>query len=150
MGVTGNKTWGIFVAALLTSVLCGNAKAEFERIFRAGFEPSALQPGATQLVARPNAFLTNSPTQVRFQVRLLPSAGLTVSRVDLYRATSTGTVVGAPLCDLRDNGLLSNGDDIGGDSVYSCLVTLTESTPKELFLVSRAVTSQLSEDSLLG
>ena len=43
--------------------------------------------------------------------------------------------VGSPLCALLDNGNSANGDQKAGDNVYSCMVTLQESSPGKVYLM---------------
>jgi hypothetical protein len=139
-------------ALLATSLLlpCIASASLEDRIVRSGFEAPALPSDGAQLLATPDAFFTSQPTQVRFQARLLGSPGGIFSRVDLYRAGDGNRPVGAPLCELQDNGQLDNGDDIRGDSVFSCFVTFTEGAPGEIHLVVHAISAATDDSARLG
>ncbi|HMB53757.1 MAG TPA: hypothetical protein VKU40_10590, partial [Thermoanaerobaculia bacterium] len=76
--------------------------------------------------------LTDTSTRVRVQALVLPRPDLDPDSVVLLR-TDAGD---QQLCQLEDNGNLANGDDVAGDSVFSCFVTLFE--PEELTLGLRA------------
>jgi len=78
------------------------------------------------ILASPKEFLVGSSTQVRIQAQVTPNPNLNTSSVQLRR-------VGGPiLCNLFDNGILANGDDVAGDSVYSCFVTFLENAPSTI------------------
>ncbi|ASJ74562.1 hypothetical protein [Granulosicoccus antarcticus] len=90
-----------------------------------------------QLVASPTDFLTNTQTEVRFQMRLLPGAELPGNVAQLFRTTD-GVPFGQALCTLKDDGALDNGDDLAGDKVYSCLSPFIESSESTVNLVVSA------------
>ena len=86
----------------------------------------------------PTGFLTNQSTQVRVQAQVAPIPPPTPNTVLLFRLDGASAPAGTPLCTLEDNGNISNGDDIAGDSVYSCFVTFLETSPKQIHLVVSA------------
>ncbi len=90
------------------------------------------------VVAAPTQFFTATPTQVRFQSQIPPSALLDTASVKLYAADGSGMPSGGALCTLRDNGVLGNGDDVAGDNVYSCFASFQSPTAATVRLVVSA------------
>jgi hypothetical protein len=88
--------------------------------------------------ADPTGFLVDSSTSVRVQARISPNPGLDQSSVRLLRLDDEFAPVGSPLCTLVDDGSLERGDDIAGDSVFSCFATFLESSPGTIRLIVRA------------
>ena len=91
-----------------------------------------------EVVAAPKQFFVNTPTQVRFQSQIPPSALLDAQSVKLFRADAGGNPTGAALCALLDNGKLVNGDDVAADNVYSCFATFNSAAPETVRLVVSA------------
>jgi hypothetical protein len=87
----------------------------------------------------PDAFFTNTQTQVRVLAQILPQAGLDSSSATLYEVDDNLNPLGASLCSLLDNGNLGNGDDIAGDSVFSCFVTLNKASPTQIHLAAQVL-----------
>jgi hypothetical protein len=87
----------------------------------------------------PSGFLINTPQNVRIQARLVPSQQLDQNSVRLFEVDpATQLPAGNSLCNLLDNGSLGNGDDVGGDHVFSCIVSFNEQTPRRIRLIVQA------------
>lgn len=84
------------------------------------------------VVAEPDAFFIDTPTLVRVQARVPPDPELDPSGVFLLRLSDG--LVEVPVCNLLDNGDLGNGDDIAGDSVFSCFSPFDEPQPVSILL----------------
>lgn len=88
----------------------------------------------------------NESTQIRIQTQVLSS---TVESIELFsvKTLKAPEEESTPICTLLDNGSLDNGDDIAGDSVYSCIFTMSESSPGKLqfyFQTTEGESSSLS------
>ncbi|HEX7182833.1 MAG TPA: hypothetical protein VF756_13400 [Thermoanaerobaculia bacterium] len=92
-----------------------------------------------EIDAQPTAFFTDTPTRVRVQVRIQPDPLLDPASLSLLRVDAGLNPIGSPLCNPRDNGNLGNGDDIAGDSVFSCFADFLEPEPGVVRLIVRAV-----------
>lgn len=95
--------------------------------------------GEIQLVASTTAFLTNEQTEVRFQAAIPPVPGLVRGSPTIQLVDEAGSPIGGPLAALLDSGALEDGDDIAGDGVYSCFLTLVESQPSTLRIRAQAL-----------
>lgn len=100
------------------------------------------------VVAEPTGFFVDTPTHVRIQAQVLPNPDLDTSSVKLFRLVDSTTVAGDPLCNLLDNGDLANGDDIFGDSVFSCFVDFVETEPTDILLLVTASVADTPVSSL--
>jgi len=94
----------------------------------------AAGPADVTLDVDPFDFLTHTSTRVRVQALVLPKPDLDPDSVVLLR-TDLGDL---QLCQLQDNGNLGNGDDVAGDSVFSCFVTFFEPDPVTIGLRAEA------------
>ncbi len=84
--------------------------------------------------AEPSDFFTNQPTRVRVQAQIFPDPLLDPNSVLLVRLDGN-----VSLCNLLDNGSLANGDDIAGDSVFSCFADFLQATPASIGLQVQAM-----------
>jgi len=150
-GQTGEVSWTVTqdvaaaIAAGATSVnwlLQGEKPAAFNLRFHAKEGPHpelaarlvlTFNTPDIQLQANVTSFLAGQPTTVRFQAQVSPSPALDPNSVTLKRTSDD-----AQLCQLRDNGDLGNGDDIAGDSVFSCFASFNEGTPTEIGVAAAA------------
>jgi hypothetical protein len=112
------------------------AESDLQWTFAAAFPTLSVS-----IQASPKEFLVGSSTQVRIQAQVTPDPSLNTSSVQLRR-------VGGPiLCNLLDNGILANGDDVAGDSVYSCFVTFLENAPSTIGIFVTATVAGQTQSS---
>lgn len=90
-----------------------------------------------QVYADPTTFLAGTGAKVRIRTRIFPHPGLDPASVRVFRVDDDLRPVGDALCQPKDNGDRANGDDLFGDSVYSCFITFLESTPSTIRLVAQ-------------
>lgn len=75
----------------------------------------------------PNILYTNESKNVWITASIAPNDNLIASSVKLIEIDENNNVI-AEICNLYDNGNLSNGDEIKGDNIFSTIHTFNYST----------------------
>jgi hypothetical protein len=88
--------------------------------------------------AFPTGFLVDTPTTVLLHAEIASTPNAKWDSVRAFKADKDFKPIGAPLCTLRDEGKVNDGDEIGGDGIFSCKVLFEESSPKSIQLVVQA------------
>lgn len=136
----------LFLCSLVLAFFPLHAWAQV--IFADSFEDVSIALNQIGVNATPNAFFANEPTVVRVQAQFPASPGLDTGSVMLFGAPGSAILSNVKFCDLLDNGSVSDGDDIAGDSVYSCFVLMNIPSPGLLQLVVKFVDNGQARSSL--
>ena len=78
--------------------------------------------------AAARGLFVNQPRDITFSVPVVFSPDLNPNSIELFRVDGSFNILGTSLCNLLDNGNPSNGDQTAGDSTYSCIANVQEST----------------------
>jgi hypothetical protein len=130
---------GIYIAQLIVND--GSVDSEPSEV-QITAQAANIQLNADQLV-----LYINQSTKIRLQAQIPPDPGLDQKSVQLYRLDDSLNSNGTALCNLQDNGLVNNGDDIANDNVFSCYVTLLESSPTRIGIRVHAKTNSHTIES---
>lgn len=79
----------------------------------------------------PSGAFYQQPTPVTISVKIAPNPNLITNSVELIEIDDAGNEV-ATICQLYDDGNLSNGDEIKGDNMFSAVNTFTLTENKNL------------------
>ncbi|MFH1998775.1 MAG: choice-of-anchor L domain-containing protein [Planctomycetota bacterium] len=89
----------------------------------------------------PSAVFTQTSTDLIAHVAILPNANLIDTSVKLLKVDAEGKTI-QTLGEMYDDGNLSHGDDIKGDSVFSAKITVLEAAAGNVYLRAAATTQE--------
>lgn len=89
----------------------------------------------------PNSVFVNTPTDVTFNVTILSNPNLDENSVSIVEVDQNGNEI-EELCQLYDDGDLSNGDEIKGDGVFSCITSFNRTMAGDIYLRAKANTTE--------
>ena len=86
-----------------------------------------------ELILNPAGILVNQLTEVIINLIVLAEVEIPEGSARIVQVDASGDVV-EELGVLYDNGVLANGDEIGGDNIFSTIISFYEATPGEILL----------------